>query len=50
MSDPLIQLRDALRAFAAEVTGAIRLEPLRQEVEQMLLARLQLAEGVEAMR
>jgi Fe-S cluster assembly protein SufD len=39
-----------LRAFAAEVTGAIRLEPLRQEVEQMLLARLHLAEDIETPR
>ncbi len=39
-----------LRAFAAEVTGAIRLAPLREEVEQMLLARLQLAEDGEGAR
>lgn len=37
-----------LRAFAAEVTASIREEPLRNEVEALLLGRLRLEPAVEA--
>lgn len=39
-----------LRAFAAEVTSEIRLEPLRGEVEEILLQRLHLGDASETRR
>jgi len=46
--DEIDARRLLLRAFAAEVTRSIREEPLRNEIETLLLARLRLESAAEA--